>query len=211
MSSSILRKVGSSNPLLCKTNGQPVSRVSVGFGWDNRPGRPVADGDLSCLYVTGDPHNPQTLRAASPIPQQCFFFYNNLTSPDGAVRHFGDNKDGFGPGINEMFQLDLTRVPQYSPATNLPIVGLLVLVSIHNGDEAHLELDELASAFTTVTDLNTGRELNRRDIDEGFPGSRSACIGGMFRQPNGTWTWDRMTLGFHDELEAPLRFFGVQV
>ena len=207
---SILRKVGSSNPLLAKSGG-PVRAVTVGFGWDNQPGRRVADGDISALYVTGDPHQPQTLRTTNPDILKSFVFYNNKTSYDGAIQHFGDNKDGFGPGIAEMFQIDLTRVPMYDPYSRLPIAGLLIMVSIHNGDEDNLELDELVNAFTVVTDVDNRMELNRRDIDEGFPGSRSACIGGMFRQPNGTWNWDRLTLGFHDELEAPLRYFGVAV
>lgn len=210
MTNPLLRKVGTSNPLLAKS-GAPVRVVSVGFGWDNRPGQAPADGDLSVLYVTGDPNQPQTLRTVNPNLQQSFFFYNNLRSPDGAVQHFGDNKDGFGPGIAEMFQADLARVPMLDTVTSLPITGLLVIVSIANGDEQNLELNELVNAFTVVTDIEGNRELNRRDIDEGFPGARSACIGGMFRQPNGMWYWDRLTLGFFNELEAPLRHFGVAV
>lgn len=64
--------------------------VSVGLGWDVRS-TTGADYDLdaSVLAVGSD---------RKVLSDSYFIFYNNLTSPDGAIVHTGDNLTGEGEG-----------------------------------------------------------------------------------------------------------------
>lgn len=44
------------------------------------------------------------------LSDQHFIFFNNKTSPDGAVEHRGDNRTGEGDGDDESVKIDLTKV-----------------------------------------------------------------------------------------------------
>ncbi|MBA4052174.1 MAG: chemical-damaging agent resistance protein C, partial [Erythrobacter sp.] len=70
-----------------------LNAVIVGLGWDVRK----TDGagfDLDAsAFVLGE--NDKVLSDAN------FVFYNNKTSPDGAVVYSGDNRTGEGAGDDE--------------------------------------------------------------------------------------------------------------
>jgi stress response protein SCP2 len=70
----------------------------VGLGWDAR----VTDGqafDLDAsVFLVGEDGKSAVRRA--------FRFYNNTTSPDGAVQHQGDNRTGEGDGDDEQVKIE---------------------------------------------------------------------------------------------------------
>ncbi len=87
------------------TKEAPSMNVAlVGPGWDAR----VTDGqafDLDAsVFLVGE--NGKVLSDSH------FVFYNNTTSPDGAVQHQGDNRTGEGDGDDEQVKIDLTKWPQ---------------------------------------------------------------------------------------------------
>ena len=76
--------------LLATEDGQPVTRLQLGLGWDKAPtagfigtGAPDIDLDASAVQFAGD----QLFDLA---------FYNNLRTRDGSVVHLGDNLTGRG-------------------------------------------------------------------------------------------------------------------
>lgn len=74
----------------------------VGLGWDAR----VTDGqafDLDAsVFLVGDD--------GKVLSDSHFVFYNNTTSPDGAVQHQGDNRTGEGDGDDEQVKIELAKV-----------------------------------------------------------------------------------------------------
>ena len=85
------------------TKEAPTMNVAmVGLGWDAR----VTDGqgfdlDASVFAVGED---------GKVLSDAHFIFFNNKTSPDGAVEHQGDNRTGEGDGDDEQVKIDLTKV-----------------------------------------------------------------------------------------------------
>src|SRR5664279_1068720 len=96
-----------------------LKAVSVGLGWDARS-TTGADFDLDASALgLGDSHRI--------VSDEYFVFFNNMSSPEGAIVHQGDNLTGEGEGDDEVINVDLTAVP----AT----VGSIVFpVSIYEGD-----------------------------------------------------------------------------
>jgi tellurium resistance protein TerD len=61
------------------------------------------------------------------VSDEHFIFYNNLTSPDGALVHTGDNLTGEGDGDDEAINVDLSIVS--------PVVSeLCIVVTIHEAE-----------------------------------------------------------------------------
>jgi stress response protein SCP2 len=92
--------------VLATDDGQPLTRLQLGVGWDKAPtagfigtGAPEIDLDASAVQFAGD----QLFDLA---------FYNNLSTRDESVVHLGDNLSGRGAGDDEVVTVDLTKVYQ---------------------------------------------------------------------------------------------------
>ncbi|NJK64881.1 MAG: TerD family protein, partial [Synechococcaceae cyanobacterium SM2_3_1] len=72
-----------------------LKRCRVGLGWDVKQtdGGQDFDLDASILMVGSD---------NKLCSDKHFVFYNNLESPDGSVKHTGDNLTGEGEGDDEV-------------------------------------------------------------------------------------------------------------
>src|ERR1700761_8310520 len=79
-----------------------LSAVTVGLGWDAR----TTDGqafDLDASAIVCD-------AAGKVLSDKHFVFFNNLATPDEAVRHTGDNITGEGDGDDEQIQVNLAAL-----------------------------------------------------------------------------------------------------
>jgi stress response protein SCP2 len=105
---------------LTTEDGQPVTRLRVGLGWDKErtagfiaSGAPDVDLDASAVQFSGT----QLFDLA---------FYNNLATRDGSVVHQGDNLTGRGEGDDEVIVVDLGRVYE-------KVDSIVLLVSSYQG------------------------------------------------------------------------------
>lgn len=100
------------------TKEAPTMNVAmVGLGWDAR----VTDGqgfdlDASVFAVGED---------GKVLSDAHFIFFNNKTSPDGAVEHRGDNRTGEGDGDDEQVKIDLTKVSADIKNWCLPLPSMM--------------------------------------------------------------------------------------
>ena len=79
-----------------------LPKFTIGLGWDTNQSSTGTDFDLDAsAFMLGE---------NGKIPADDFFvFYNNLTSPDEAVQHTGDNLTGEGEGDDESILIDLSK------------------------------------------------------------------------------------------------------
>ncbi|MGA8245789.1 MAG: TerD family protein [Nocardioides sp.] len=136
---------------LATDDGQPLTRLRMGLGWDKLPGAGfigsgVADIDLdaSAVQFAGG----QLFDLA---------FYNHLATRDGSVVHLGDNITGRGEGDDEQITVDLGQV--------YPKVDtILFLVSSYQGHT----LEWVDNAYCRLVD-DHDVELARFTLTEGVP------------------------------------------
>ena len=128
-----------------------LTAVTVGLGWDVRK----TDGqdfdlDASAFVVGLD---------EKVLSDAHFVFYNNKTSPDGAVVYGGDNRTGEGEGDDETIRVDFSKLPQN-------VKKVVVAVTIHDGQERGQNFGMISNAFARVINDSDGKELARFDLSE---------------------------------------------
>ena len=172
-----------------------LEAVSVGLGWDVRT-TTGADFDLdaSAILCRSD---------GKVVNDQSFVFFNNLTSPDGSVRHLGDNLTGEGEGDDEVIQVDLHTVS--------PEVDKIVFpVSIYNADASNQSFGQVRNAFIRVVDQTTSNELARYDLTEDASTETAMVFGELYR--NGSeWKFRAVGQGYASGLAGIARDYGVNV
>ena len=136
---------------LAGQDGQPVTRLQVGLGWDKErtagflgTGAPDVDLDATAVEYAGG----QLFDLA---------FYNNLKTRDGSVVHLGDNRTGQGEGDDERLSVDLGRVYER-------VDTILFFVSSYHGHS----LEWVNNAYCRLVD-DHDVELARLTITGGVP------------------------------------------
>src|SRR3978361_1690649 len=125
-----------------------LSAVIVGLGWDAR----TTDGqafDLDASAIVCDAEG-------KALSDSHFVFFNNLTSPDGAVQHTGDNKTGDAAGDDEAIKVNLSGLPPQAARVVFP-------ASIYAGDTSGQTFGQVRNAYIRVINEGDSSELARYD------------------------------------------------
>ncbi|MBN8547405.1 MAG: TerD family protein [Ignavibacteria bacterium] len=153
-----------------------LNNVFAGLGWDTSiiNGKAV-DCDVS-VFMLGE---------SGKIPSEEYFvFYNNLQSPDGAVKHMGDSREGVGEGDDEVIQLTLDRVSPH-------VVQIFFTVTIFESDTRRHSFGNVDNAFIRICNQANGAELCRYTLSENYSEADSLIIGRLYRSGN-EWEFEAM-------------------
>ena len=178
------------------TKEAPSMNVAlVGLGWDAR----VTDGqafDLDAsVFLVGE--NGKVLSDSH------FVFYNNTTSPDGAVQHQGDNRTGEGDGDDEQVKIDLTKVAA-------DVKKLVFAVTIHEADSRKQNFGMVSNSFMRVVNNDNGAEIARFDLSEDASTETAMIFGELYRH-GGEWKFKAVGQGFAGGLAALATQHGINI
>lgn len=156
---------------LVKTGAPPLSKVTMGLGWDPADGGAQIDLDASVIAFDA---------RGKDIDKVWFMGKKGL---GGAIVHSGDNLTGAGEGDDEQIRVDLSAIPPQ-------VVALVFTVNSFSGQR----FTEVRSAFCRLLDAN-GVELVRFDLSESKP-STGVVMCALHRDPgSGGQTWMMTGLG----------------
>lgn len=172
-----------------------LEKISVGLGWDVR----ATDGaefdlDGSVFMLTED---------GKVADDSGFVFYNNKTSPCGAVVHSGDNRTGEGHGDDEVVTVNLTTLPEN-------IKKLVFAVTIHDADARDQNFGMVSSAAIRCVNNADGNELTRYDLSEDASVETAMVFAELYRH-NGEWKFKAVGQGFEGGLAPMALHYGVDV
>lgn len=178
------------------TKEAPSMNVAlVGLGWDAR----VTDGqafDLDAsVFLVGE--NGKVLSDSH------FVFYNNTTSPDGAVQHQGDNRTGEGDGDDEQVKIDLTKVAA-------DVKKLVFTVTIHEADSRKQNFGMVSNSFMRVVNNDNGAEIARFDLSEDASTETAMIFGELYRH-GAEWKFKAVGQGFAGGLAALATQHGINI
>jgi len=170
-----------------------LSAVVVGLGWDARTttGQDF-DLDASAIGVNASG------QVASPSH---FVFFNNLQSPDGAIRHTGDNLTGEGEGDDEQIVLNLAGMPAEVDKIVFP-------VSIYDGEGRGQSFGQVRNAFIRIVNQGDGSEIARFDLSEDASTETAMVFGEIYRN-SGEWKFRAVGQGYSSGLSGIARDYGV--
>ncbi len=163
--------------------GQRVSvsipKFRVGLGWDtNSASGEAFDLDAS-VFMLGE--NKKL------VSGEFLIFYNNLQSPDGAVCHTGDNRDGEGEGDDEQINIDLSVIDSR-------VAELIIVVTIHEAEARRQNFGQVRNSFIRLCSPDSGEEIMRYELEEDFSIETSVEFGRIYRR-NGEWRFEAMGVG----------------
>lgn len=182
------------NVSLTKTD-PGLSKARVGLGWDARSTDGAAFDLDASVFLVGE--NGQVLSDAH------FVFYNQKTSPDGAVVHSGDNLTGAGEGDDETLSVDL-------PGVDPQVQRIVFAVTIHEAESRKQNFGMVRNAFMRVLNAETETELARFDLSEDYSTETAMVFGEIYRH-GAEWKLKAIGQGFAGGLQALATNHGVNL
>lgn len=162
---------------LTKKNGESLTRVRMGLGWDSAaPAKRGLFGGSKTVEVDLDAS--AILFDANKTAMDTVFF-NQLASKDGSIRHGGDNLTGAGDGDDEVITVDLSAI---SPA----ITHIVFVITSYTQQT----FDLVKNAFCRVLDDSVAGlpEVARYQLTES--GRHTAMVMAKLSRVNGVWVFE---------------------
>lgn len=172
-----------------------LSTVVVGLGWDVRT-TTGTEFDLDSSAIACD-------EAGKAVDAGHFVFYGNLSSPDGSIRHSGDNLTGQGSGDDEQITVDLATLAAGAQRVVFP-------VSIYDADVRNQNFGQVRNAFIRVVNAADGVELARYDLSEDASVETAMIFGELYRNA-AEWKFRATGQGYASGLRGIAQDFGLSV
>jgi tellurium resistance protein TerZ len=145
---------------LKKDDGQAITSILLGLGWD--VGSQRIDLDGSC--ATFD-QNGSLLES---------IYYGNKKSKNGAIKHSGDNLTGAGAGDDEQILVDLNSLPA-------AVQNVVLTVTSYSGQR----FTSVKNAYVRIVNRNDSQELCRYNLTEKYD-TTGIILARLYRH-NGEW------------------------
>ncbi|MFF7753787.1 TerD family protein [Streptomyces sp. NPDC007971] len=167
-----------------------LTAVTAGLGWQADTGYEL---DAAALLCDG---------SGQVLSDEHFVFFNNLTSPDGSVRHAG--RGGPAGGDDQQIRIGLTRVPDQ-------VEKIVFLASLYEGASRGQAFGQVHRAHIRLLDQDGGTELARYDLSTGgLTGETAVVFGELYRHGPG-WKFRAVGQGYASGLAGIAADYGVDV
>ncbi|MEU4116249.1 TerD family protein [Kitasatospora sp. NPDC028055] len=165
-----------------------VRSVRVCLGWTAGAGY---DLDASALLC-----GP----SGKVLTDQHFVFFNNLQSPDGAVRHLGSGGGGE----------DAERIEVRLGDVSAQVEKVVFAVAIYDAAQRRQSFGQVRRAYVRVVDADGGTEVARYDVTP-ETGSETAMVFGELYRNGADWKFRAVGQGYASGLAGIATDFGVDV
>lgn len=163
-----------------------LTRITVGLGWNPNEGTGSAfDLDASAFMIN----------SGRIIPREEFFvFYGNTQSPDGALRHTGDDPTGGNSagGDDESIQVDLDKVDS-------SVQEILFVVTIHEAISRRQNFGQVRDSYIRIIDDQDGSEIAKFELGEDFSIETAVEFGRLYKH-NEKWKFEASGIGYKEDL-----------
>lgn len=154
-----------------------LKKIVVGLGWTINRNYNGIDHDLDvsaflCQDINGSPRL---------LSNKHFVFYNNQKSPDGAVVHTGDERQGGDDDETDQEQI-IVDLPNLDPR----IEEISFVVSIDEAFDRRQNFGQVDHAHIRVLNESNGKEIVRYTMSKEFRDETGLQFGSLIKK-NGKW------------------------
>jgi tellurium resistance protein TerD len=163
-----------------------LTKIRVGLGWDPNEGTGYDfDLDASAFMIDGNRALPS---------DQFFIFFNNLTSPDGALQHTGDDPDGkhSDGDDDECIIVDLSKVDNR-------VQEILFVVTIHDFERRKQNFGQVRNSYIRVVNDVDNNEIAKYELGEDFSIETGVEFGRLYKKDN-AWKFEASGIGYKEDL-----------
>lgn len=166
-----------------------LTKMTIGLGWDPNEGT-GHDFDLDASAIMIDSNRKL-------VGEDYFVFYNNLSSPDGALTHTGDDPTGGNSDgdDDEAIVIDLDKVDSR-------VEEILFVVTIEDFERRKQNFGQVRNSYIRVVDNSNNEEIAKYELDEDFSIETGVEFGRLYKR-NGAWKFEASGIGY----KADLGFF----
>lgn len=163
-----------------------LTNITIGLGWDPNEGT-GHDFDLDASAIMID-------ASRKLIGEDYFIFYNNLSSPDSALQHTGDDPTGGNSDgdDDEAIIVDLSKV-------NEKVEEILFVVTIEDFERRKQNFGQVRNSYIRIVDNNSGEEIAKYELDEDFSIETGVEFGRLYKRHN-TWKFEASGIGYNADL-----------
>lgn len=152
---------------LKKSDGNQLTQIYMGLGWDPATGYGEIDLDASCIVYDSNKRVIEVI------------YFGNLRNSDNTIVHSGDNLTGEGDGDDEVIHVDLSRL---SSAVDC----LVFTINSYSGQT----FNDVVNCFARLVDGTTNIEFCKYMLAEQTP-STAMVMAKVYRH-NGQWKMSAM-------------------
>lgn len=163
-----------------------LSNITVGLGWDPNGGTGHNfDLDASAIMINED---------RKLLGESYFVFYNNLSSPDGALLHTGDDPTGGNSDgdDDEAIKVDLTKIDP-------KVEEILFVVTIEDFERRKQNFGQVRNSYIRIVDDINGEEIAKYELGEDFSIETGVEFGRLYKR-NGNWRFEASGIGYRADL-----------
>ena len=162
-----------------------LTKVRVGLGWDANAFDTGSEFDLDVsMFVCA----PNAAGDAKLLSDSFFVFYNNKTSPDGAVIHMGDSRKGEAAGDDETLTVDLAKLD--ARATELSVI-----VTIHDAVARRQNFGQVRNSYIKLYNDATGEVVAKYALEDDFSTETAVQFGSLYKK-DGQWLFKAVGAGY---------------
>ncbi|KPE49346.1 TerD family protein [Chryseobacterium indologenes] len=163
-----------------------LTKMTIGLGWDPNDGTGF-DFDLDASAIMIDSNRKL-------VSEECFVFYNNLQSPDGALTHTGDDPNGKNSDgdDDEAIIVDLEKVDPR-------VEEILFVVTIEDFERRKQNFGQVRNSYIRVVDNHSNQEIAKYELDEDFSIETGVEFGRLYKR-NGSWKFEASGIGYRADL-----------
>ncbi len=166
-----------------------LSKITIGLGWDPNEGTGYDfDLDASAIMINS---------SRKLVSESHFIFYNNLTSPDGALTHTGDDPSGGNSDgdDDESIIIDLDKVGK-------EVQEILFVVTIEDYESRKQNFGQVRNSYIRLVDNLKNEEIAKYELGEDFSIETGVEFGRLYLK-DGKWKFEASGIGY----KADLAFF----
>ena len=162
-----------------------LKQACIGLGWDvNKRGETAFDLDASIIALGSN---------GKVFSTKHIIYYGNLASPDGYIKHQGDNLTGQGEGDDETIEINLQSL---DPG----ITELLIVVNIYDADKRKQNFGMVNNSFVRIYDKLSKQEILKYQLQESFNQETCTEFGRLYTK-DGQWRFHAVGSGYHSTLK----------
>ncbi|MDR6923323.1 MULTISPECIES: TerD family protein [Chryseobacterium] len=163
-----------------------LTKMTIGLGWDPNDGTGF-DFDLDASAIMIDSNRKL-------VSEECFVFYNNLQSPDGALTHTGDDPNGKNSDgdDDEAIIVDLEKVDPR-------VEEILFVVTIEDFERRKQNFGQVRNSYIRIVDNSSNQEIAKYELDEDFSIETGVEFGRLYKR-NGSWKFEASGIGYRADL-----------
>ena len=176
------------------TKDTGLKKAMLGLGWDIT-GKDKEDADLDLVMFMCD-------RNYRCLGDPYVIFYNQLTDPEEAILHSGDNKQGSGEDDAETAFLDFSKISE-------KVEKIVIAVTIYEARKKRQNFGLVDNAYIRIVDAEKEEEILRYNLSEDFSIQTAVVFGEIYRH-NGFWKFKAVGEGYNEEMAGLCDKYGVE-